>query len=98
MVNVYTLAIKTTLDNYSILFVSHYFEQTHIAALESATDSYVMVDGNVNYHFNIAQYDLAAYLKLNNLTDEYAQVHTSFLKDLTPLAGRSVALGLRGTF
>lgn len=62
------------------LFVSHYFEQTHTAELESATDSYVMVDGNINYHFNKAQYDLAAYLKINNLTDEYAQVHTSFLK------------------
>ncbi|SFC72750.1 TonB-dependent receptor [Pseudoalteromonas denitrificans] len=80
------------------LFVSHHFEQTHTASLESTTNSYVMVDANVNYHFNISDYDLAAYLKLNNLTDEYAQVHTSFLKDLTPLAGRSIAFGLRGTF
>lgn len=80
------------------LFVSHYFEQTHTAVLESDTDSYVMIDANANYHFNISDYDLAAYLKLNNLTDVYAQVHTSFLKDLTPLAGRSIALGLRGTF
>ena len=80
------------------LFISHYFEQTHTAKLETSTDSYVMVDANVNYHFSLGQHDLAVYLKAINLTDEYAQVHTSFLKDLTPLAGRSVALGLRGSF
>ena len=80
------------------LFISHYFEQTHTAALETSTDSYVMVDANVNYHFSLGQHDLAVYLKAINLTDEYAQVHTSFLKDLTPLAGRSVTLGLRGSF
>ena len=82
----------------SNLFVSHYFEQTHTATLETATDSYVMVDANVNYHFTLGQHDLAIYLKGKNLTDEYAQVHTSFLKDLAPLAGRSVVVGIRGSF
>lgn len=80
------------------VFVSHYFEQTNTAALESSTDSYVMVDANINYHFTLGQHDLAVYLKGTNLTDEYAQVHTSFLKDLTPLAGRSIAAGIRGSF
>jgi len=80
------------------IFVSHYFEQTHTAALETSTDGYVMVDANVNYHFTFGQHDLALYLKGTNLTDEFAQVHTSFLKDLTPLAGRSIAAGIRGSF
>ncbi len=80
------------------LFISNYFEQTRTAVLESSTDSYVMVDANINYHFTLGQHDLAVYLKAKNLTDEYAQVHTSFLKDLTPLAGRSIALGIRGSF
>lgn len=80
------------------LFVSHYFEQTHTAARESSTGSYVMVDGNINYHFSLGSHDLAVYLKGINLTDEYAQLHTSFLKELTPLAGRSFAIGLRGSF
>ena len=82
----------------SDLFISYYFEQTHTAALETSTDGYIMMDANVNYHFNLGQHDLAVYLKGKNLTDEYAQVHTSFLKDLTPLAGRSFALGIRGSF
>ncbi len=80
------------------LFVSHYFEQTHTAAFETSTNSYVIVDANINYHFALGQQDLALYLKGKNLTDEYAQVHTSFLKDLTPLAGRSIAVGIRGSF
>lgn len=80
------------------LFVNHYFDQTHTAALESSTDGYTMVDANVNYHFTIGQHELAVYLKAKNLTDEYAKVHTSFLKDLTPLPGRSIAIGVRGSF
>ena len=80
------------------LFISHYFKQTHTATLETSTDRYVMVDANVNYHFTLGEHDLAVYLKGKNLTDEYAQVHTSFLKDLTPLAGRSIAIGIRGLF
>ncbi|WP_426358692.1 TonB-dependent receptor [Pseudocolwellia sp. HL-MZ19] len=80
------------------LFINHYFDQDHVAELETSTDGYVLVDFNVNYHFSIKQQDLAIYLKGKNLTDEYAQVHTSFLKDLTPLAGRSFAIGIRGSF
>jgi len=57
-----------------------------------------MVDANINYHFTLGQQDLAVYLKGKNLTDKYAQVHTSFLKDLTPLAGRSFAIGIRSSF
>jgi len=80
------------------LFVSQNFEQTHVAVNETTTDGYLMVDANINYHFNFAEQALAVYLKGSNLTDEYANVHTSFLKDLTPLAGRSFALGIRGSF
>jgi iron complex outermembrane receptor protein len=42
--------------------------------------------------------ELTLYLKGQNLTDETARVHTSFLKDVAPLPGRSLALGLRGRF
>jgi iron complex outermembrane receptor protein len=80
------------------LFVNHYFDQNHTATLESSTDGYLIVDANINYHFTLGQHDLAVYLKAKNLTDEYAKVHTSFLKDLTPLPGRSIAIGVRGSF
>ena len=86
-------------DAYSAdLRASRYFEQDRTAALETATDGYTVLDASVSYRFNFAGQLLTAYLKGQNLTDEEARVHTSFLKDLTPLPGRSVALGLRGSF
>lgn len=80
------------------LLFTQYFDQDHVAEFESATDGYLLVDANINYYFDFGAHNLALYLKGSNLTDEYAQVHTSFLKDLTPLPGRSFALGIRGSF
>lgn len=73
----------------------HYFEQNKVAALESSTADYTLVDAQISYQFSDA---LKIYLKGNNLTDEYARVHASFLKDKAPLPARSVALGLSGRF
>ncbi|HTF95576.1 MAG TPA: TonB-dependent receptor [Cellvibrio sp.] len=73
----------------------HYFEQDNIAALETATDSYTLVDAQISYALSDG---LKIYLKGNNLTDEYARVHASFLKDKAPLPARSFALGLSGRF
>lgn len=86
-------------DAYSAdLRATRYFKQDKTAALENATDGYSLLDASVSYRFNFAGQLLTAYLKGQNLTDEEARAHTSFLKDLTPLPGRSVALGLRGSF
>ncbi len=73
----------------------HYFEQDKIAALETTTDSYTLVDAQISYAFSDT---LKIYLKGNNLTDEYARVHASFLKDKAPLPARSYALGISGNF
>ncbi|MEH8017594.1 TonB-dependent receptor [Rheinheimera muenzenbergensis] len=86
-------------DAYSAdLRATRYFKQDRTAALESATDGYTLLDASASYRFTLGGQLLTAYLKGQNLTDEEARVHTSFLKDLTPLPGRSVALGLRGSF
>jgi iron complex outermembrane receptor protein len=80
------------------LRATRYMKQDKTAELETATDGYTLLDASVSYRFNLDGQLLTAYLKGQNLTDEEARVHTSFLKDLTPLPGRSVALGLRGSF
>ncbi len=80
------------------LKLSHYFEQTNLAQFETKTDSYSILDIHFNYFVDIANHSVALYLKGENLTDEYAKVHTSFLKDLTPLPGRNFAVGIRGQF
>ena len=73
----------------------HYFEQDEVAALETSTAGYTLLDTKVSYHFSDA---FSLYLKGNNLTDEYARVHSSFLKNIAPLPARSFAVGISGNF
>ena len=73
----------------------HYFEQDRIATLETSTGAYTLLDAQISYAFSEG---LKIYLKGNNLTDEYARVHASFLKDKAPLPARSYAVGISGSF
>lgn len=75
-----------------------YFKQDKVADLETSTDGYTLVDANVSWQMPVTALDLELYLKASNLTDEKATVHTSFIKDITPVPGRSFALGIRGYF
>lgn len=78
--------------------VNHYFEQNDIAPLETKTDGYTMIDMNINYYLDGFGSDFVIYAKANNLTDEVAKVHSSFLKDVSPLPGRNFSIGIRGSF
>lgn len=85
----------------SELSVSHYFEQNDIALLETPTSAYTLVDLNVNYYLDNMSFsdsDMVLYIKGQNLTDEVAHVHSSFLKDIAPLPGRNFSIGIRGSF
>lgn len=77
---------------------STYFDQNDIAENETPTDGYTLVDANVAYHFNVDEGDLSLFLKIDNAFDQEARVHSSFLKDVAPLPGRGLALGMRGSF
>lgn len=86
-------------DKYdSELSISHYFEQTDIAQLETNTDGYTLVDAHLNYYVAGIGDDLTLYVKGQNLTNENARVHSSFLKDVAPLPGRNFSIGIRGSF
>ncbi len=73
----------------------HYFEQDKTAPLETSTGAYTQLDAQVSFAFSD---DLKIYVKGSNLTDEYARVHTSFLKDKAPLPARSYTIGISGSF
>lgn len=73
----------------------HYFEQDKTDVLETSTNGYTLVDTQITYTFNDG---LKIYLKGNNLTDKYARVHASFLKDKAPLPARSFTIGITGSF
>lgn len=73
----------------------YYASQNRIAALETETDSYFVLDTVISYSI---QPDLQIFVKGYNLTDEYARVHSSFLKDKAPLPARNIAVGISGRF
>ena len=77
------------------LTAQHYASQKRITALETTTAGYSTVDMVVSYAF---MPDVNLFLKAYNLTDEYARVHSSFLKDVAPLPGRNIAVGISGQF
>ncbi len=77
---------------------SHYDDQDKVAALESATEGYDWVDASITWHLPVVSTELALFVKAENITDEEARVHTSFLKDIAPKPGRNFSIGLRGAF
>lgn len=77
---------------------THYMKQNRVAARESSTGSYQILDLAFSYYFNLNDLDLTAFAKANNLTDELGFVHSSFIKEDAPLPGRSFTLGLKARF
>lgn len=72
-----------------------YLEQDDVAAGETPTAGYTLVNAHLAYHFDRGEQGYELFLDGSNLTDQVARVHTSFLKDRVLLPGRGVALGVR---
>ena len=71
-------------------------DQRKTAAGELPTEGYTLVSAEASIRF--ANEQILAYIRGTNLGDEDARRHTSPLKDLVPLPGRSIQLGLRWDF
>jgi iron complex outermembrane receptor protein len=71
-------------------------KQDNTAPNELETASYTLVSAELSYEFDAP--DVFVFLRGTNLTDEDARQHTSPLKDVVPLPGRSLQLGLRYNF
>jgi len=69
-----------------------------VAAFETRTDGYNMIDVDLAYRFTLDGSDWEVFLKGENLADETARVHTSFLKDFAPLPGINLGFGVRTAF
>lgn len=80
------------------LDITRYQKQDRIAAQETVTNGYTLIDASISYDISVLNHDIAIYLKGSNLTNTEARVHSSFLKDLAPRPSRSIALGIRGYF
>ena len=91
--------IAYTLDNIRAdLDITYFAKQDDISTFETETDGYTLVDASITYDIPLGDIDLSVYLSGENLTDEEARVHTSFLKDIAPRPGRNFAFGVRGYF
>lgn len=76
-----------------------YMEQDDVAANETSTPGYTLVDAHLAWHIDTASGgSWEVFVDGSNLLDEEARVHTSFLKDLAPLPGRGFAFGVRSYF
>ncbi|MCU0868121.1 MAG: TonB-dependent receptor [Burkholderiales bacterium] len=73
--------------------------QGRVTANELPTDRYTLVNAAASYALpRTALGQLSVFLKVFNLTDDEVRLHTSTLKDLSPLGGRTVMVGIDGAF
>ena len=73
-------------------------KQDKVAAFETPTPGYTMLNLAASYHTRIAGTPTQFYLKANNLGNELAYSNTSFIKNAAPLMGRNLTAGVRLTF
>lgn len=73
--------------------------QNSLAELETATPGYILADAEVSYRIKESKSTgYTAFLRGKNLLNNDLRVHTSYLKDVAPLPGRAIVVGLRGVF
>ncbi|MEP1449044.1 MAG: TonB-dependent receptor [Paraglaciecola sp.] len=75
-----------------------YSKQDKIADFETQSDGYTIVSAAFNYYLSLSNADITLFAKANNLTNELAKVHSSFLKDTAPLPARSFVIGTKVRF
>ncbi|MBB5517829.1 TonB-dependent receptor [Amphiplicatus metriothermophilus] len=73
-------------------------DQDDVAAFELPTDGYTLVNAYLTLRPFATARRLSLRLSGENLTDEEARLHTSFLKDVAPLPGRNFKFAVRGEF
>jgi iron complex outermembrane receptor protein len=65
---------------------------------ELPSDAYTLVNADVSWKLPFDIRDVTVFLRATNLLSEEARVSTSFRKDVAPLPGRGLALGIRHEF
>ncbi|WP_324740216.1 TonB-dependent receptor [Tsuneonella sp. CC-YZS046] len=77
----------------------HVFEQDRIAAFETRTSGYDMLNATLAYKLELGpSANVELFLRGTNLANELAFNHASFIKNASPLRGRNFVFGLRAGF
>jgi iron complex outermembrane receptor protein len=72
--------------------------QNRVAEFETPTPGYTFLNASIGYKFRWGRTYNYLYARGTNLLDAEARDHLSFLKEVLPLPGRGVVVGLRTTF
>ncbi|WP_447728052.1 TonB-dependent receptor [Sphingomonas koreensis] len=78
--------------------VEHVTRQSRIAAFETQTPAFTLVNASLTWHPFGEKRETALILSANNLFDVEARRHASFTKDFVPLAGRDIRVAARVSF
>jgi iron complex outermembrane receptor protein len=74
------------------------FEQTKTAPNETRTDSFTLLNAGLTYDLVKSAGKYSFFGRVKNILNQEARLHTSTLKDIAPMAGRSVVAGLQYSF
>ncbi|HEY8617011.1 TonB-dependent receptor [Phenylobacterium sp.] len=80
-----------------LLEVRRVAKQERVADFELPTDGYTLLNAQLTLR-PLKDDGFKVFLDARNLTDEQAREHASFLKDIAPLPGRNVRLGVAYRF
>jgi iron complex outermembrane receptor protein len=72
--------------------------QNRVAEFETPTPGYTFLNASIGYKFQWGRTYNYLFARGTNLLDAEARDHLSFLKEVLPLPGRGVVVGLRTTF
>ncbi|MBA4760378.1 TonB-dependent receptor [Sphingomonas sp.] len=78
--------------------VEHAVRQTRVAAFESETPAFTLVNASLTWHPLGEKRETAIILSANNIFDVDARRHASFTKDFVPLPGRDIRVSARLSF
>lgn len=78
--------------------IQHVHEQSDLAPNETSTGSYTLVNIGAETPVRVWETTLSLYGRINNLFDQRAHNHVSLIKDVAPLPGRNVIVGLQASF
>ena len=71
--------------------------QHEVSPSELPTDGFTMLNIGVSYRLSTGAVSWDLIARGANLLDDQARLHSSFLKDIAPLAGRGAMLALRAS-
>jgi iron complex outermembrane receptor protein len=78
--------------------VAYFLTQSDVATDESPTSGYPMFNASLGRTLRIADADARLTIRGVNLLDRVARNPSSFMKDIIPLPGRGIEVGLRLDF